>query len=501
MASASQRETLAFDFYVRRVAPELSGEFDSQFWAGLVPRLCQAEPAIRHAVFALGSVYRALAESDKLLPPAPGDPATTFSIAEYNKAISSLLSLDAGRTSGQEPTAIYLLACILFVCIEFLMGNEMSSHSHIHQGRRLLRRLDEGGARRASPQMEFIRRELVPIYSRLAVTSFTWGQTPEEIPPRMNLHVEVPTEFTSSDEARACLYSAIDDALRTSKDVRIIKFGRDGEAPAPPDLQAAERMHQDVLSRLKSWNVAFTLYLASRSAVGGRQGPSPGERVMCMYYHVAYIWVSNSFSATETSYDDYMEHFTSVVSHASSMQLAAPEARSASPASSAGASPHSSTWTASDASPSPPPFGLDASGPRRGRAFMFHDNAIPPLYYVAFRCRHPRLRRTALSLLEQLSHISPREALWDARELVPVAKKVIEIEEEKGEVELGDGRLSDKPPFGLSDDVRLREVLIGDKGHILKDPNGTWITIFRKPSEPDGQFVINREWVQFSTGS
>lgn len=438
MAGADPHETLAFDFYVRRVAPALAGEFDSHFWAGLVPRLCQAEPAIRYAVFSLGAVYRAVDEGGTGLPPPPGHPATNFPIAAYNRAISSLLTLDAGRTSGQEPTAIYLLACILFVCIEFLLGNENSSHAHIQQGRQLIARLGEGGARRSSPQMEMIRRNLVPIYSRLSITSYTQGRNPVAIPPRMNLHGEVPAEFASTDDARACLYSTMDDTLRATKKVRMVMYKGMYEGmpddPGCPDMQAVEREHQAILSHLKSWNVAFTLYLANRSASGGRKGLSSGEKVMRMYYHVAYMWVSNSFSRLETSYDGYLEHFASIVSMASSIQGArgggSPQsaARSAGQGSSSPDTPERTASLNADADTGSSPPGPGAPGGRSGATFVFHDNVIPPLYYTALRCRHPRLRRTALALLEDLSRVSPREALWDARYLVPIAERVIELE-------------------------------------------------------------------------
>lgn len=546
MAGADPRETTAFDFYVRRVAPVLAGEFDSHFWEVLVPRLCQSEPAIRHAVFSLGAVYRAVDESGMSMPPLPGDPATTFPVAAYNRAISALLSLDTGRTSGQEPTVIYLLTCILFVCIEFLFGNIRSSHSHINQGRQILARLDEASARHSSPQMEMIRRNLVPIYSRLALTSFTWGQDPVAIPPRMNLHGEVPAEFGSTDDARASLYSAIDDTLRASKKVRMVKYeGMMGDVEEE-DLQAVQREHQGLLSHLKSWNVAFTLYIANRSAAGGRQCLSSGEKVMSMYYHVAYIWVSNSFSLLETSYDDYMEHFTSIVSLASSMQGTTSTgshgvARSTSQGASSIDTPEAaaslvSNDTGGSASPS------RESAPRGSTAFSFHDNVIPPLYYTALRCRHPRLRRTALALLENLARVSPREALWDARYLAPVAKRVMELEgsesPEPGAASSSGGSAWDvsaepnmqaasggsylhphstfgiagispgagrntprghEPPFGVPDEVRVRELLIGGKDDQRKDPNGTWITILRKPLGVENDWDIQREWIPIRT--
>ena len=125
---------------------------------------------------------------------------------------------------------------------------------------------------------------------------------------------------------------------------------------------------------------------------------------------------------------------------------------------------------------------------------MFHDNVIPPLYYTACRCRHPRLRRTALALLKEVARVNPREALWDARYLVPVVERVIELEE--GGMELGHGTQGDHgPPFGVPDELRVREVLINDKVVIRKDPTGAWITILRKLHGAEGEWDSRREWV------
>ncbi|SPO05476.1 uncharacterized protein DNG_08163 [Cephalotrichum gorgonifer] len=564
MAEAEPRETRAFDYYIRRVAPILSSELDSHFWAGLVPRLCQAEPAVRHAVISLGALYRAVDDSESKMSATLGAPDTNFAVMAYNKAISSLLSLDAGRTSGQEPTVIYLLTCILFVCIEFLQGNEKSSHAHIQQGRQLLRRIDEGGARPSSPQMEVIRRSLVPIYSRLALPCFTFGQDPVEIPPGMNLHREIPTEFGSTADARACLYSLIDDGFRASKKARLLIFdGVRGDA-SHLDPHEVREEQQATLSRLAAWNIAYTLYLSNRPLNSGGRGHTPGEQMLLIYYHLSYIWASNSLSASENTYDDYLDHFAHIVSLASSVQKAQgvqfPRSSMGSGVSGAGTSSPGSSSSRSASPGSENTHGMFMSAPESSSefqglperpkstaAFTFEDNLIPPIYYTAIKCRHPRLRRAALALLENASRVQPLEALWDARYVLPVAERVIQLEEgwtvDNTELGIGGGsgsadaggisglqapsgyntpgcRISPGPgadfgvpgvnslgklgrkkvsenhtsPFGVPEWVRVREVLIGDMKD-RKEPGGTWITLFRKPLGENGEWDIQREWI------
>ncbi|KAL1607641.1 hypothetical protein SLS60_002575 [Paraconiothyrium brasiliense] len=61
-----------------------------------------------------------------------------------------------------------------------------------------------------------------------------------------------------------------------------------------------------------------------------------------------------------------------------------------------------------------------------GAHFTFEISVIPPLHYVATRCRHPLVRREAVALLKTNP---PREGLWDVDTHIAVANRVIEIEE------------------------------------------------------------------------
>ena len=61
-----------------------------------------------------------------------------------------------------------------------------------------------------------------------------------------------------------------------------------------------------------------------------------------------------------------------------------------------------------------------------GAHFTFEISVIPPLHFVATRCRSPSIRREAVALLETNP---PREGLWDVETHIGIAKRVIEIEE------------------------------------------------------------------------
>jgi hypothetical protein len=69
-------------------------------------------------------------------------------------------------------------------------------------------------------------------------------------------------------------------------------------------------------------------------------------------------------------------------------------------------------------------------------SFTFEMGVIPPLYFVAAKCRDPTIRRRALSLLKKAPR---RESSWSALP-TRVVEKTIALEEEHS------GRFIESPP-------------------------------------------------------
>ncbi|MCJ1308043.1 hypothetical protein MMC25_001693 [Agyrium rufum] len=76
--------------------------------------------------------------------------------------------------------------------------------------------------------------------------------------------------------------------------------------------------------------------------------------------------------------------------------------------------------------PSPPPNGTPKT-PREAPFFTFEMGIICPLYLLAIKCRHPRIRREACDLLKRSTR---REGLWNAAAMGAVAERLIEVEEQ-----------------------------------------------------------------------
>ncbi|TDZ14098.1 Aspercryptin biosynthesis cluster-specific transcription regulator atnN [Colletotrichum orbiculare MAFF 240422] len=394
------REQRAFDFYRNFSAPAIfsDGGGGSTLWKKLVPHFCHAEPAIRHAVLAISSLHESLSQERSLDDPAAssdGDVGqhsrwggvlpNTFAAEQYGKALKCL---QEWKPSESATVTVPLLACLLFICIEFMLGDENASQMHINQGRLILSQLDSSGP---SADVDVIKKHFVPIYSRLSLASFLFGSNPAEIPSNLRSSSATNFYFATVEEAEVALYELIDDALRFSRKARSTVYSRSAD---DQELHALAQEQDDILSRFGRWHVAFVVISAMDDAK--RSG-----KLCLVYYHTAKIWTSTAMSPFETAYDSHIASFASIISLSAELI-------------------HSSKKSARD------PSTAAMSKPK----FVFDTEIIPPLYYTVIKCRHPMLRRAATDLLRQDAVTNRRENLWDAHMTAEIGKRIVAIEEE-----------------------------------------------------------------------
>lgn len=370
----SADEFHAFDYYRTRSAPALGRGIDGDFWGGSVLRLCLTEPTVRHAVLALSSLH----EYVNVQSATSREIGKKFAFLEYGKAISALRTWD----SHDEPAAIPLLVCVLFTCIEFLLGHETASQLHICQGRQVLSSLKAT----KSNSLDMIKRELVPFYARLCLASFTFGSRPPAIPDHLKLATSLPNEFTSFREARNHLYHLLDDGLHFTTHGKPAVYAMN---TAPGELAMLKSTQQGLLSGLSQWNIAFTLLAAVTPSDGGWVTT---QQLLRLYYHAAVIWVSTALDSAELAYDAHISAFATIISIATSVL--------------------NSKASTSEARP-----------------FGFETELIAPVYWTAAKCRHPLLRRAALRLLMRDELKERKENLWYGRHVLAAASRIIELEE------------------------------------------------------------------------
>ncbi|KAJ3942847.1 uncharacterized protein N0V96_007075 [Colletotrichum fioriniae] len=129
LTAHDQREGRAFQFFSHMVGPVLSGPMDTYFWTHLVVQFSHFEPAVRHAVLAISSLYEDFHDGARVTRQKPGN---DFALSHYSAAIQ--------RIKSAQDEQLVLLVCILFICIEYLQGDVEAALRHCKHGIMILNR-------------------------------------------------------------------------------------------------------------------------------------------------------------------------------------------------------------------------------------------------------------------------------------------------------------------------------------------------------------------------
>lgn len=127
----SEQERRSFHFFCSRTLTRLSGFFVAGFWNRWVLQAFHHEPAIRHAVIALGSIHERFDGGDVSVLGSNRDPTRGgFALEQYNHAIHHLI--DPAAKGSRPAFDVCLISCVLFACFEvrmlhFLIRAEQSS--------------------------------------------------------------------------------------------------------------------------------------------------------------------------------------------------------------------------------------------------------------------------------------------------------------------------------------------------------------------------------------
>ncbi|KAK4167550.1 hypothetical protein QBC43DRAFT_341912 [Cladorrhinum sp. PSN259] len=397
---ASADERRAFHFFQHVTAPCLSGDLDGAFWRMLVLQICQSEPAVRHAVLAVSSLHEGMVQATMMIPYRDADHRHSFALFQYNRAIACLL--DQMRTVDARPL-VPLLTCVLFVCIELMQSKDKESLIHLEQGRQILNQLGRRVSVRNS-EIDLIKQHLVPMYTRLSLTSLMFGGDPVPIPTALKTLTEVPMMFETIDEVRYALYDFMDESLRFAKKSHVAKIQ---DVPRE-DLRAFENEQDYLLRKLAKFNVAFSLYQSTKA----RDAPPGAIALIQIHTHTTYIWISTALSKHETVFDDYVDTFSAIIPLATEFlnTLTTP-------------TPHRDQQMGKV----PGAMASTTDTRRLSAMFTFEMSTIAPLYFVAAKCRHPMIRRAALDLLRRTP--GRRENLWRANVMAAIAEQTMRLEE------------------------------------------------------------------------
>lgn len=382
--------------FSRHTAPKIAGIHDQHFWTQTVIQLGHSEPAIRCAIQAVSAVYDQVERNS-------GGPITRMdpkALGFYNSAIGHILR-------GQSGEEVHMAVAALFVCLEFLLGDEHKAAIHINGGAKLLRdwnsraRLREyessesstsSTSASATPSPTPTRSEseliddMTSMFFRLGLHSKIFGKRLFRVEDDDDPEREIVFQnryFKTFNQAR-------DDGFRlTGEAVNFIARGTPlAYLQAEPDNKVL--LEQALVVRhLQDWRRAYAQFLQEDQHTIPRDQVRAGHIVTCLII-CAVVWVETCLSPYENDYDKYISEWEKILELAEII------------------------------TDLPDDYLCENIG-----RFSFDIGIIPALHLVGSRCRVPKIRDGCIKVLS--SH-HWREGLFDSFRSAQLVKSCIDIE-------------------------------------------------------------------------
>jgi hypothetical protein len=449
------------DFFHQKLAAQLDGQYDTEFWSRLVVQLSHTEPSIRHAVSAVSIIHQDIESS--LRHPTGYISANPKAQQDWNAALRSL----ATRIEAQPDSSLVpLVCCLLFTCIEFLRGNDASSLLHVENGLKILASIRPNGVTtpdsvnaRPYDDINLIEEHIVPVFSRLSILCTLASSL---TPPLYPANAEEDGPHADLGDSRRRLTKVIDLCVRFI--YHVTAKAQESRLDVEDFLEQAK-----LRNRLTTWRDELDELLA-RMQKAGKDVQRDAVNTLLVQQKVLYIWLSICTSGGESAADTYFADFEGIIQMAEQIAEIRRE-------------------TASQ------------------RLLAFDLQVLGPLFCVTLKCRHPGLRRRALELLRT----TPRkEGFWDAQHAYLTARRVIEVEErhldERG-LPLETSRVCGLPLPSMESRIynlgetsfhfdfqKFDHSIVPGPGC----PGTIWIEFQMKPWGPDGDWRKHIEYIDIS---
>ena len=274
------REARALDFFHHAVAPAISGHVRSEFWTRDVLRMCLQEPAVRHAMLAVSSLYEAFDDvRDR----------NAFAIQQYNSSIRHM------RDVADE--AVVLVVCVLMICVECLQGNPQMVIQHCLHGQAILK----------GTTSRWAQDNLFPIFCRLDILPFLVGGTAAPFSTLGGFEglTISPDNHTKLEQLQNSLFLLLPP---TTRHVQICNLLR--ADPGRPGLAAALAERRRLTGLFDDWYAAYTEFQRGPT-LRGEDGPA--LQGLEIRWILGVIWVDMALEPVDASYDKHLPKFQRIV--------------------------------------------------------------------------------------------------------------------------------------------------------------------------------------------
>lgn len=455
--SFSVQEGQYFEVFKTHTANELSGFFNSDFWTRSVLQESHSEASIRHAVVALGALYKTLEKASESPPGSPNSDTTPikhfdFAMEQYSKSVTRLRESLENKETGSHRTI--LISIVLFTCLQSFTGDHKAAITQIQHGLGILEE-----RRHDSREPLFRRRddvvepELIQIFTRLAIqaksydmafhfphpyiirltqpmrvdpTAPTSPVSPSDAASTSSMEFDIPAVFENSLEARQALDNLTERIMRFNELLSSYYHGPNNILPRSVLSSAGGFKMQ-----LDQWDRAFQPLLEARRRPGVKNTERAGIDVLKMMHLMSSILFLMGFSRSEIEFDNFIPVFREIVKLAEEVvvdeELTLAQARCGENlASCRHRIPQPHNHFSGMVSHQPNPYREDENYTHIKASFALDLGIVPPLFVVATKCRDRKLRRQAINLLM----LSPRrEGMWDSKLSGRVAQWIMDVEE------------------------------------------------------------------------
>jgi hypothetical protein len=446
--TASSGEMRALEYFCVKMATNLGMHFDADFWRRLIIPASMAEPALRHAMVAVGIFAEQLesygVDRITLAHTQAATPRSTPTLAHVRRrgshngdftALSNYHKSIGLLTKPVSPTAqttdVILLACILFVCVELLRGDDVAAFRHFKGGMTIIVELfsRKQSITNSRLMVDRVRSVILPAFTRLEMLSALFGNA-ASWPYPVAIADSVPGMFSCIGDARDSMVHLMNLALRLVQTMQLLEY-------VPFAIPVSAYDEQETLLRyIQLWRSRFSLFQASRAqslAVDDLYAANVLE-IQCT---VAYTWVSTLMTPYQCAHDAHIPAYRAAVVLAEQIY-----------------------GTGS----------MRIQHARQSNTFLLEVEIVGPLYWICVKCRHPVVRRRAITVLRSMHR---REGMWDSDIAAIVADCVVAAEEASLDIQglpTEEVRVHGTPfafeedvgPFGLS--VTLRSKPFGVYG-------------------------------------
>ncbi len=373
-------DVACFDFFRLRTAPTAGAFFPTDFWSRRVLQAAHGEPAIWSATVALGALHRRW-ETTAVAAAGRGSPDGETLEARF-AAQATLCYGQALRLarSIHQPAALLMLSLAL-AAVANLAGQWADARVHITSGQKLLAQMRARAPPGAdlgvdSAAESLARMEMQGILFSEATAPYPYDES--DLPERGTRWA--PMEINNLSQAATRLFDMFSRIM--------VLHGRE---PSPADEVAVyDGLALEMLIRdeLVDWETSVRMYLEAMGEAQ-REKHEVGLLSLKLYHAMVRLALKPSTSGPQTRWDVCLAHFERVVSLSAAL--------------------------------------LRVTQPLASSVVSVDMGLVMPLYVTATRCRHPALRRSAITLLRDSNR---HEGMWQSVGATVVAAKIATLEEE-----------------------------------------------------------------------